>query len=173
VDSFLGHPGFFWIVLLALVSFCVFVALIYQELEYALLLRRDWISESPFHPTEFPTEAVLQEYHREPVAYSLALVDLDLQVFEATLLRNDSPVSFFISNLSFQRRKRDGFTTKIYGNGDGNGDGNAITPLSVPVFLPFFKPGICEIINGHEGWPETIPFIKSGADDDSRQQGSL
>lgn len=63
-------------------------------------------------PEAFLIERALQEYHREPIAYALALAELNTEVFKATRERNPHAVTSYIRKSSLARRSRD-----VVGNG--------------------------------------------------------
>ncbi|MCJ1436775.1 hypothetical protein MMC27_006157 [Xylographa pallens] len=64
-------------------------------------------------PATFPIERALKEYHREPIAYALALAELNTEVIKATRTRNEHAFTLYINTLSLKRRNRD-----VLGNED-------------------------------------------------------
>lgn len=56
---------------------------------------------------DFPFDKALQEYHREPIHFALALAELNIDVFKATHLRNPGAVRHFRHTILAKRRNRD------------------------------------------------------------------
>ena len=83
-------------------------------------------------PKEFPVENALQEYHLEPIAYALALAELNTEVLKATRKRNPRAVEKFMQKLSSERQYRDVLGDSNYGS-DADIDG--LTLLQIFQYL--------------------------------------
>ena len=99
------------------------------ELKYKT--RFESISFFRDEPTEFPIERALQEYHREPIAYALALAELNTDVYRATRRRNQSALISYVNTLRSERRNRD-----ILGHEDYH---SGIFGLTVRQILRYWK----------------------------------
>lgn len=76
--------------------------------------------------TAFPIEMALQDYHREPIVYALALAELSTEVYEATWTRSRGAIMLFTNALSRKRRNRDVLGDEIY-----NASVNGLTFLQI------------------------------------------
>ena len=91
-------------------------------------------------PTTFPVERALKEYHGEPIAYALALAELNTEVIKATRRQNEHVFINYINTLSSKRRDRD-----ILGNEDYK------VGLTIPQILRYWKIQCSKLLNSRFG----------------------
>ena len=89
----------------------------------------------------FPIEKALQDYHREPIAYALALAQLNTQVFNATRKHAAKLVASFIYILARDRRDRDMVSLEDYDSGSAG--------LKFSHILRFWKSRFSNILDGY------------------------
>lgn len=90
-------------------------------------------------PEAFPIDSALQEYHREPIAYSLALAELKTAVFQATRRRHPEAMMLYLKHLSSERRNRD-----FLGDGHYDAINTGLTWLQI---LHFWKTEIRKLFD--------------------------
>lgn len=93
-------------------------------------------SREPFH-----IEKALQDYHREPIAYALALAQLNTEVFKATRRRNRDGVIYFIHSLAARRRDRDMVGIEDYDSGN--------VGLKFSHVLQYWRSRLSMLLDGH------------------------
>lgn len=94
-------------------------------------------------PTEFPIESALQEYHREPIAYALALAELNAAIFSATWRHYPVAIRWYLNTLSIERRNRD-----VFGNEEYPVDDAGLTFLQI---LLYGKNELSKLFNSRFG----------------------
>ena len=70
-----------------------------------------------FSRKDFPIEKALQDYHREPIVYAIALAQLNSEVFKTTGRRNREVVKGLLNHLDIIRRHRDMVGLEDYDSG--------------------------------------------------------
>ena len=83
----------------------------------------------------------MQEYHREPIAYALALAELNTAVLKVTRRRHPDAIASFTLTSSLNRRSRD-----VLGNNDYGSDEN-IAGLNVLQILRYWRIECSKILN--------------------------
>ena len=83
----------------------------------------------------------MQDYHLEPIAYTLALAELNTEVFIATRKRNPDAVVTFMERLCFERKNRDAFGDNDYRSNVG------IDNLTVFQLLQYLKIAVSSALN--------------------------
>ena len=91
----------------------------------------------------FPIGKALQDYHREPIAYALALAQLNTQVFNATRKHDAKVVASFIYILARDRRDRDMVSLEDYDSGSAG--------LKFSHILRYWKSRFSNILDGYFG----------------------
>ena len=103
--------------------------------------RFDSISSFRLSPKVFPVGKALQEYHLEPIAYALALAELNREVFKATRKRCSGAVVTFMRDLAFKRRSRD-----VLGDNDNSSD-EADHGMTLLQIFRYLETEISKILN--------------------------
>ena len=83
----------------------------------------------------------MQEYHREPIAYALALAELNTEVFKATRTWNKDSLISYSRTLSLKRRDRDLLGDEDYDSGN--------VGLTFTQILQYWKIKFSELLNTH------------------------